>query len=310
MNVDHEISIESKVRAHQGKRLPFPSAIIRVTCVHVAVGLVTLLAYLLSKNETWIRIYFDYAGALFFLVFGGLEFFLAVFARRQFYADEPLRKAWSFIMLASAVRWVGLVCANWFNVPSYINPRFYFVQPWDPQSAASLREFGLLLGPIHMLLLAVGLGVVLRLYKRLGILSDMKPVDYFLLALVVAFTVRQGHQIFNLVAQENDPLTLAAVLRWVTDPLLSCLLIEAVLIRRAVVSMGWGLISKSWGAYTVAIFLTSLAHMITWAHRYGYIRWQIGAIAWYLWFVLTAAYALGPAYQLQASIRAKEQLKT
>ena len=108
MNVDHEISIESKVPAHHGRRLSLPNAIIRVTCVHVAVGLATLLAYLLSKNETWIRVYFDYAGALFFLVFGGLEFFLAILARRQFYADEPLRKAWSFIMLASAVRWVGL----------------------------------------------------------------------------------------------------------------------------------------------------------------------------------------------------------
>ena len=31
----------------------------------------------------------------------------------KFDADEPLRKAWSLIMLASAVRWVGLVLANW-----------------------------------------------------------------------------------------------------------------------------------------------------------------------------------------------------
>ena len=104
-------------------------------------------------------------------------------------------------------------------------------------------------------------------------------------------------------------MTLTAVLNWITDPLLSCLLVEAVLVRRAVVGMGWGLISKSWGAYTAAIFLTSLAHMLMWADSYGYIRWQVGAIAWYLWFVVTAAYALGPAYQLQASVRAKQQLQ-
>ena len=60
------------------------------------------------------------------------------------------------------------------------------------------REFGLLLGPIHMLLLAVGLGIVLRLYKRLGILAALKSVDYFLLALVLAFTLRQGNQIYHL----------------------------------------------------------------------------------------------------------------
>lgn len=310
MNVDHEIRIESKPVAHHNGRLSLPRAIVRVTCVQVAVGLATLLAYLLSGNERWIRAYFDYQGALFFVAVGALEFFLTLLARRQFYADEPLRKAWSLIMLASAVRWVGLVFANWFNVPSYINPRFYFAQPWDTESAASLREFGLLLGPIHMLLLAVGLGMVLWLYRRLGILANLKLVDYALLALVLAFTLRQGHQIYHLVAQENDPLTLTAVLNWVTDPLLSCLLVEAILIRRAVVSMGWGLISKSWGSYTVAIFLTSLAHMLTWADRYGYIPWQVGAIAWYIWFVVTAAYALGPAYELQASIRARQQLRT
>ena len=281
-----------------------------MTCIHVAAGLATFAAYLVNKNETWIRVYFDYLGALFFVVFGALEVFLSLLARRQFYADEPLRKAWSLIMVASSVRWLGLVLANWFSVPSSINPRFYFAQPWDAQSAASLREFGLLLGPIHMLLLAVGLGMVLRLYKRLGILAALKSVDYFLLAFVLAFTLRQGNQIYHLVAQQNNPVTLTAVLNWITDPLLSCLLVEAILVRRAVVSMGWGLISKSWGAYTAAIFLTSLAHVLMWADGYGYIRWQVGAIAWYLWFVVTAAYALGPAYQLQASIRAKQQLRT
>ncbi|MCI0722673.1 MAG: hypothetical protein L0338_27420, partial [Acidobacteria bacterium] len=197
----------------------------------------------------------------------------------------------------------------WLSVRSYINPRLYFAQPWNIHTAASLREFGLLIGPVHMLLLAAGLGMVLRLYKRLGILAKLKPVDYFLLALVLGFTLRQGHQIYHLVAQESNPLMLTAILNWVTDPLLSCLLVEAVLIRRAVVNMGWGLISKSWGAYTVAIFLTSLAHMGTWADRYGYIPWQVGAVTWYIWFVVTAAYALGPAYQLQASIRAKQQLR-
>ena len=135
---------------------------------------------------------FRLCGGTFLCCFWRSEFFLAVLARRQFYDDEPLRKAWSLIMLASAVRWVGLVFANWFNVPSYINPRFYFAQPWDTQTAASLREFGLLLGPIHMLLLAVGLGMVLRLYKRLGILTNLKPVDYFLLALVLGVHAPTG----------------------------------------------------------------------------------------------------------------------
>lgn len=162
----------------------------------------------------------------------------------------------------------------------------------------------------NFLTVAIGLGMVLRLYKRLGILAKLKSVDYFLLALVLGFTLRQGYQIYHLVAQESDPPRLAAMLTWFNDPLLSCLLVEAVLIRRAGVCMGWGLISKSWGSYTVAIFLTSLAHMGMWADGYRYIPWQVGAIGWYLWFVVTAAYALEPAYQLQASFRARQQLRT
>jgi hypothetical protein len=236
--------------------------------------------------------------------------FLAAFARRQFYADEPLHKAWTFIMVASAIRWVGLAVGNWLSAPSYVNPLFYFVRPWDFQAAASLREFGLMVGRFNMLLLAVGLGIVLRLYKRLGILARLRLIDYWMLALVVGFVLRQGLQIYSLVSHQTAPLTFKAMHLWLTDPALACLLVEAVLLRRAVISMGWGLISKVWGAYTLAIFLTSVAHIGVWAHSYRYITWHVGAVTWYMWFLVTAAYALGPAYQLQASIRARDQLRT
>jgi hypothetical protein len=310
VNVGHETKSEPQAAAKHSIGLPLPGTIIWVTCIHIAIGLVALSAYVLSGNETWIRVYFDYEGALFFLVFGALEFVLAALAWRQFYADEPLHKAWTFIMLASAVRWVGLVVGNWLNAPTYINPLFYFVRPWDPQAAGSLRELGLLVGRFNMLLLAVGLGIILRLYKQLGILARLKLIDYSMLALVVGFVLRQGLQIYHFVSHQTGPLTFRAAHLWLTDPALACLLVEAILLRRAVVSMGWGLISKVWGSYTLAIFLTSLAHIGVWAHGYRYIPWQIGAIAWYLWFVVTAAYALGPAYQLQASSRAREQLRT
>jgi hypothetical protein len=280
-----------------------------VTCIHIVIGLVALSGYVLSENVTWLRTYFDYQGALFFLVFGGLEFFLASVARRQFYADEPLHRAWTFIMLASAVRWVGLGVGNWLNAPTYINPLFYFVQPWDSQAAASLRELGLLVGRFNMLLLAVGLGIVIRLYKKLGILAGLKLIDYLALALVAGFVLRQGIQIYQLVSHQTSPLTFKEMHLWLTDPALACLLVEAVLLRRAVVSMGWGLVSKVWGSYALAILLTSLAHIGVWAWTYKYIPWQAGAITWYLWFFVTAAYALGPAYQLQASSRAKQRLQ-
>ena len=70
MNVGYEIKSERNVVARHSGKLSFPGAIIGVTCVQVAAGLATFAAYLVSKNETWIRVYFDYLGALFFVVFG------------------------------------------------------------------------------------------------------------------------------------------------------------------------------------------------------------------------------------------------
>jgi len=310
VNVGHEIKSEPQVPVKRSTRLALPSTIVWVTCIHIAIGLAALTAYVLSEDKIWLRVYFDYQGALFFLVFGGLEFVLAALARRQFYADEPLHKAWTIIMLASAVRWVGLVMGNYLSAPTYINPLFYLVRPWDPEAAASLREFGLMVGRSNMILLAVGLGIVVRLYKRLGILARLRLTDYLMLALVVGFILRQGVQIYYLVSHQTGPLTFKAMHLWLTDPALACLLVEAVLLRRAVISMGWGLISKVWGAYPLAIFLTSVAHIGVWAHSYRYVPWQVGAVTWYLWFLVTAAYALGPAHQLQASMRARDQLRT
>ncbi|MEW5974805.1 MAG: hypothetical protein AB1898_03250 [Acidobacteriota bacterium] len=39
---------------------------------------------------------------------------------------------------------------------------------------------------------------------------------------------------------------------------------------------------------------------------YGNIPWSWSSIAWYVWFVSSTAYALGPAYQLEAMRRARQ----
>ena len=83
MNVGHEIESERQVPAKRSIALSLPRTIIWMTCIHIAIGLMALTAYVLSENETWIRVYFDYQGALFFFVFGGLEFVLAALARQQ-----------------------------------------------------------------------------------------------------------------------------------------------------------------------------------------------------------------------------------
>jgi len=68
--------------------------------------------------------------------------------------------------------------------------------------------------------------------------------------------------------------------------------------------MGWGLIARCWFSFTAAIFLTSLGDIGLWAWSKGFLSHGFEAASWYVWFLASAAYALGPAYQLKAMLHA------
>ena len=97
---------------------------------------------------------------------------------------------------------------------------------------------------------------------------------------------------------------LISVVSWTSDPLLCILLFQAILIRRSTATMGLGLISRCWLCFTAAIFLTSLGDIGLWAWSKGFLSHGFEAISWHIWFLAAAAYAMGPAYQLQAMRRA------
>jgi hypothetical protein len=160
-------------------------------------------------------------------------------------------------------------------------------------------------GPAGMLVLAVALFFVLRLYKRLGLLSRLAVLDYAILVIVTAYGVYVAVTVLRVQLHTHEPVTLDKLLHWSGDPLISLLLFEAVLIRRAIVDMGWGFIAKCWGAFAVAILLTSLGSMGQWAANFGYLPWPRNAIVWYVWYPVSAAFALGPAYQLEAIWKAE-----
>jgi hypothetical protein len=90
------------------------------------------------------------------------------------------------------------------------------------------------------------------------------------------------------------------MLLWLSDPLLSLLLIEAILVRRSVVRMGQGLVAKCWGMYVLAIVITSAGDAAIWAGNHDLLSEQLTALSWYIWFVAAAAFACAPAYQLAA----------
>jgi hypothetical protein len=61
------------------------------------------------------------------------------------------------------------------------------------------------------------------------------------------------------------------MLAWASDPLLSILLFQAILIRRSAVETGWGFLSKSWGAFAAGIFLASMGDTGIWATAENYL---------------------------------------
>ncbi len=81
-----------------------------------------------------------------------------------------------------------------------------------------------------------------------------------------------------------------------SGPILAVVAFEAYLILRSVLRMGAGLISKSWGALAIAVLCTTLGYLAMWGAFRG--------AAWCLWLAASAAFALGPAYQLAAARRA------
>ena len=290
---------------------PIAKIVLWITGLHVSVGLGLSVIWLITKDESWIRYYFDYQTPVFFISFAGLEVYFSLVAIFQFSAGETMRKAWCFIALAALLRLIGLTIAYLLSIKSFLNPAFVLADSWNNSRAMGLHQMGLAIsGPIHMAVLACGLYVVLKISRRFKMLAQLKRIDYFLIAIVGLFTLWHVYEIVTGLPISKSPITVETFLQWITDPLLSILLLEAILIRRCVLNLGWDYIAKCWGAFTTAIFITSLGNISIWASTNQYLPWPASLITWYIWFLASAAYVLGPAYQVEASYRTKASLSS
>jgi hypothetical protein len=288
-----------------------PGWVLAVTAAHLLSGLGLWAFWFSTGDEGWIRSYFDYQSPLFLVGFAGLELYLCVIAWWQFSVGEPMRWAWCLISMASTCRLAGLIVAQIFAAKWYLNPRYAIISSWNPAMAAQLRQTGLAIsGPLHMFFLACGLFLVLRAYRKYHMLVRFGRLDYILMAIVGVYTSRQLFELWGWLAAPPAEVTAFSAINWVTDPLLCLLLFQATFIRRAVINMGGGLIAKCWGAFTAAIFITSVGDMGLWATAYGYLPWPLSSLVWYVWFLASAAYVLGPAYQVEAAWHAKEEITT
>jgi len=265
--------------------------------LHLTVGAAAYGHYLLTGRYTALSGYFWFCGSAFFLLMTGTESVLAWQCRSWFEPDEPMRLAWSMITLAALSRLTGtvlLVASHW-----------HFPRHGDMVASAAAVDYaqvlsqagGVVGGPLSMAFLAVGLGRVLGIQRRFGMSGKLTRVDKLLLGLIFTFTVSQLVIIVPLLGS-HPPV--ATMLLWLSDPLLALLLMEAILVRRAMLRVGQGLLARCWGMFVLAIVTTSAGDAAIWASGRNLLSEPMTALSWYIWFLAAAAFACAPAYQLAA----------
>ncbi|MBL8231855.1 MAG: hypothetical protein JNL98_25380 [Bryobacterales bacterium] len=275
-----------------------PRQIMVVLYIQLTLGLASMGAWALTGDVIWVLEYFRYAGSMFLLFTCVVEAWAAFMTWRSFLPGEPMELSWFLLLMAGACRAGGTFIAH-------------IVAPLLPEAGQLLvtgpaREMGLAIsGPMHMALMAGGLGIAIRCYRRLGLVGRLRSADYLIITISLTFAAHQIHEVIQYFPQFARRLSPFNYITLVTDLMLTVLTLEAVVLWRSSRRMRGGLLGKCWGAYSAGILLTSLGDVGLWASSWGHIPWPLGSITWFIWFPAAAAFALGPAYQYSALVRAR-----
>ena len=225
----------------------------RVCAIHYAIGLAAYLHFLITGSYRYLTLYFLILGTLFFLLTTATECFLAFECRAGFEADEPMRMAWTFIAWSSLSRFVAAALISldhWrgATIPGSATSVLAVILPRGLAQAGEVVG-----GPLSMIFLAVALSRILQVQRKFGVLRGLTRTDLLLIGLIVAFTLGEMANIAQYLGPSYQPPPLTKAILWLSDPLLSLLLVQSVLIRRSVINVGLGLISQCWGMYVIAV---------------------------------------------------------
>lgn len=281
-----------------------PFLILLSTAALLAGGVAAAAMWSQTGDATWLRSFFDYGGAL-FLVGCSLAGCWAAFRCWSYFSrGDLLRPAWLLIALSALFQFSGGVITHILGSESLVNPARLLPSAAAQSFIGTAAEYGRLFSPIYMLLLAFGLFSVLKVCRRNGILGRLRAIDVVLVGIVAVYTIDFFRSVVFAPGLGHGESGVQKILSWTSDPLLCVLLLQAILIRRSVANLGWGLIARCWMSFTAAIFLTSVGDIGLWASANGYLPKILEIASWYVWFLASAAYALGPSYQLQAMVHA------
>jgi len=279
-----------------------PRWILAATGVTATVGLLALWPWQHGGGAAGVYLFF-YQGAALVTGLSSVGLLFSLQALRGFSPGEPMRKAWFMMAASSACHMVCGFIAQMLAIQSLADPSAVGGVS-GPALLGELQRLGLVFGgPIPMVFLSVGLLFVLRVFRKSGLWERLTRLDWSVLALVGGFgAYRLGQAGVAILA--GNPLGVPGWLNLASGPMLALLVGEAFLILRSVVPMGRGLVAKCWAAFAAAILLTTLGNVGMWVAGHGSLSAPLTGPMWCLWFAASAAYALGPTYQVAAARRA------
>lgn len=271
--------------------MPEPVRTLRTAlAVHLAIGFTAYAHFLLTGSYSAIDWYFRHPGTMFLVGMAAVGGVTTWMARSQFEPGEPMYAVWTLIFLAAVFRTCGSVLAE-------VAGRY----------SEAAHSAGLVIGsPAAMIPLAFGLARAIGLQRRFHLLGRLRAGDILLISAISCVTIRQLIEIGSLLVLHHFRPGAAQAMLWLSDPLLTLLLIQAVLIRRSVLNMGHGLVARCWGAIALAIAFTSAGDVALWMTGLGIVPERLVPLGWYIWFPAAALLAEAPGYQLAASRSAAE----
>jgi hypothetical protein len=285
------------IRSQERTRLS--TSVLLITSVYLVIGVVAFAAYRFTDNPIWVDSFFRIPGALLAVFLALVQLWFSLQVLSYFSHEEPMHAVWLCISASAAFDLMGTMFSQVLSAESQMNPLTHFSW-WSAQSAMLIRQYGLLLGgTCRFTLLAIGLGLCVRIYQRNRLLSRLKLVDTVLWIGMGIFSAIEVSDIVHAwrAGRLFPPVEIAG---WPVDFLLWLCLAEAMLLYRSAHQMGPGWITRCWNAFAIGAFLICVGVVADWATRWGYLPWPWSALSWYLWLPAGAAFALAPGYQLEA----------
>jgi hypothetical protein len=272
----------------------------------LTIGLFAYGNFVFTGSYDLLILFFRNAGAAYFLCVTAVAACFAYRARSQFDSTEPMHLTWSMVFLSGCCQFTGLACSQVLSMDIAWNP-LVWPGALNSQRSLVLHDIGLALNsPVAMSLLACGLGRVLIVKRRLGLVGRLTVRDRMFIGAVLVFTASQIFEMGRMLAYNRAAVNATQVVLWFTDPLLAVLLIQAVSIRRLVVNLGDGLVARCWWMMAAGVLCTSAGNAFMWATNYSMIPQLLVPLGWFIWFLPVTAFACAPCYQLEAMRQAHE----